>query len=195
MFALGTRIPLQDDLIAVRIGLGQADALRRLAIDTYSDTFAHLNTPENLQAYLDSAFHPDRVAAELGDARNAFFLIEKRGSVIGYLKLVDDVDAQDDTIPAIVRERPSLLIERFYVIREHQGAGVASVLMQFCVDVARTLGKSLLWLGVWEANPRAIAFYTKQGFVLGGTHVFVMGDDAQTDYWMVREIDPSSSAI
>lgn len=189
MFGVGTRTRLPGDLTAVRIGLARADELRRLAIDTYTDTFAHLNTPENLQAYLDSAFDPDRVEAELDDGRNAFFFIEKSGSVIGYLKLVDDVDAQDDTIPAIVREKPALLIERFYVIKEHHGAGVSGVLMQFCVDVARSMNKEVLWLGVWEANPRAIAFYTRQGFALAGTHVFVMGEDAQTDHWMVREID------
>ncbi len=188
MFAVGTRTTLTDELTAIRIGLPQADALRRLAIDTYADTFAHLNTPENLQAYLDSAFQPDRVVAELSDPRNAFFFIEKRGVVIGYLKLVDDVDAHDDTIPVIVREKPALLIERFYVVKEHHGTGISATLMKFCVSVARSMSKQIVWLGVWEANPRAIAFYTKQGFALAGTHAFVMGDDAQTDYWMVLEI-------
>ena len=54
----------------------------------------------------------------------------------------------------------------------------------------RALGKTFLWLGVWEKNPRAIAFYTKQGFALAGTHSFVMGDEAQTDFEMVRDIEP-----
>lgn len=190
MSVANSRIPLGGDLAAVRMGPTQADVLRRLAIETYSDTFAHLNTPENMQAYLDSAFHPGRVAAELNDARSFFYLVEKASLVIGYLKLVDEVDAEDASIPAIVREKPALLVERFYVVKEHHGVGVSSAMMQFCVDAARALGKTILWLGVWEKNPRAIAFYTKQGFALAGTHSFVMGDEAQTDYWMVRDIEP-----
>ena len=67
MFAEGSQISLGDDLTAIRIGVSHAEPLRRLAHDTYYETFASLNTPENMQAYLESAFNPARVAAELSD--------------------------------------------------------------------------------------------------------------------------------
>ncbi len=190
MFAEGSRISLGDALIAIRIGVSHAEPLRRLAHDTYYETFASLNTPENMQAYLESAFNPARVAAELADPRSLFFWVEQGGETVGYIKLVDGLDDDDDTIPDVVRDRPSMLLERFYVVSRRQGKGVAKAMMQFCFEVARQLGKHVLWLGVWEANPRAMAFYRKWGFTAIGTHVFTMGDDAQTDYWMVRELEP-----
>lgn len=190
MFAEGSQISLGDDLTAIRIGVSHAEPLRRLAHDTYYETFASLNTPENMQAYLESAFNPARVAAELSDPRSLFFLVEQGGETVGYIKLVDGVDDDDDTIPDVVRDRPSMLVERFYIVSRQQGKGVAKAMMQFCLEVARHLGKQILWLGVWEANPRAMAFYRKWGFKTIGTHVFTMGDDAQTDYWMMRELEP-----
>jgi len=43
-----------------------------------------------------------------------------------------------------------------------------------------------VWLGVWEHNPRAIAFYRKWGFEAVGEHVFVVGTDPQRDLVMTR---------
>jgi len=43
-----------------------------------------------------------------------------------------------------------------------------------------------MWMGVWERNTRAIAFYTKWGFVDVGEHVFPLGSDRQTDRVMWR---------
>ena len=46
----------------------------------------------------------------------------------------------------------------------------------------------LIWLGVWEQNPRAIAFYTKWGFVEVGAQTFRLGSDLQRDLVMAREL-------
>ena len=45
-----------------------------------------------------------------------------------------------------------------------------------------------IWLGVWEENHRAINFYTKNGFVAFDKHIFVLGEDAQTDIMMKLEL-------
>ena len=39
----------------------------------------------------------------------------------------------------------------------------------------------MVWLGVWEENARAIAFYRKCGFVDVGSIDFFVGSDRQTD--------------
>jgi ribosomal protein S18 acetylase RimI-like enzyme len=60
-------------------------------------------------------------------------------------------------------------------------------------DAARELGGRHLWLGVWERNPRAIAFYAKSGFVDIGSHDFFVGADRQTDQVFVAPVhDPGS---
>ena len=41
-----------------------------------------------------------------------------------------------------------------------------------------------IWLGVWEKNTEAIAFYKSLGFTDVGNHVFMLGKDAQNDLIM-----------
>jgi ribosomal protein S18 acetylase RimI-like enzyme len=46
-----------------------------------------------------------------------------------------------------------------------------------------------IWLGVWEKNHNAIGFYTKNGFITFDKHLFLLGDDQQTDLLMKLEIN------
>jgi RimJ/RimL family protein N-acetyltransferase len=52
------------------------------------------------------------------------------------------------------------------------------------MDAARHRGAKTLWLGVWERNHRARAFYAKCGFRDVGDHIFLFGTDPQTDLVM-----------
>ena len=54
------------------------------------------------------------------------------------------------------------------------------------LEVAGEFGKTYVWLGVWEENPRAIRFYEKNGFVVFDKHIFRMGNDEQTDLMMKK---------
>lgn len=77
---------------------------------------------------------------------------------------------------------------RFYLAQEWQGQGLAQTLMQRVDEEAHRTGAQTLWLGVWEHNERAKAFYRKCGFVDVGAHVFMVGTDAQTDRILVRRV-------
>ena len=68
------------------------------------------------------------------------------------------------------------------------GRGVAHALMGAALDAARARGAKTLWLGVWERNQRAVAFYGKYGFSRVGEHTFVLGSDAQTDWLLARPL-------
>ena len=66
------------------------------------------------------------------------------------------------------------------------------------MDAARRagleLGGRVMWLSVWEQNPRAIAFYAKVGFRDVGSADFHVGSDRQTDRILVTALDGSRSA-
>jgi ribosomal protein S18 acetylase RimI-like enzyme len=62
------------------------------------------------------------------------------------------------------------------------------MLMKHVEEHARHLGAGRFWLGVWEKNPRAIAFYQKIGFAQCGAQPFLMGSDLQTDWVMNRTL-------
>ena len=88
----------------------------------------------------------------------------------------------------VVAEPSAKAIEvaRLYAVRRWIGAGVGAALMQHCMREAAARGHDALWLGVWERNERAIAFYERWGFKRVGTQPFQLGSDRQTDHVMVR---------
>jgi ribosomal protein S18 acetylase RimI-like enzyme len=75
-------------------------------------------------------------------------------------------------------------IERIYAIKEYVGKGPGAELMKACINEAGKRGCERIWLGVWEKNPRAIAFYKKWGFKEISTHTFLLGNDPQRDFIM-----------
>jgi ribosomal protein S18 acetylase RimI-like enzyme len=102
--------------------------------------------------------------------------------LVGYAHLVSS------TAPASVRSPAPLELKRFYVSRALHGRGVAQSLMSAVLDTARARGAEVLWLGVWERNPRAVAFYAKYGFTRVGERTFTLGADEQTDWILARPL-------
>ena len=158
------------------------EILRELSIRTYYETFAHLNTEENMQKYLEDAFHVDKLCDELSDTHSDFYLLYYNEKIAGYLKL-NEAPSQND-----INDPFSLEIERIYVSSEFQGNGLGRYLMEQAVMIATERRKCYAWLGVWEKNEKAIQFYKKHGFCEIGTHSFFMGDDKQTDYIMRKDL-------
>jgi hypothetical protein len=60
--------------------------------------------------------------------------------------------------------------------------------MDESMNAARDLGAKYLWLGVWERNARARAFYKKSGFAEIGEQHFQLGSDRQRDLVMIRPV-------
>jgi len=158
------------------------EALRRLARETYDDTFRSLNRPEVMDAYLAQAFGPEQVAAELSNPSSEFWFLFLDDELAGYLK-VNDAPAQSD-----LNDASSLEVQRIYVRRAHKGRGLGRRLMDHAESLARAKGRRTLWLGVWEKNLEAISFYGALGFRWTGRHSFQMGDELQSDLIMSRTV-------
>ena len=164
-----------------------APALSRLGAATFRETFEGENSPEDMARYLADSFSPERQAAEIADPRGTVLLAEHhdgRPTLVGYAHLIAG------PAPEAVRGAAPLELKRIYVARAWHGRGVAQALMSAAVDTARARGAQTLWLGVWERNPRAVAFYAKYGFERVGEHAFVLGADRQTDWLFARPIGP-----
>lgn len=161
---------------------GDAAALAALAEAIFRDSFAADTRPEDLAAHITAVFGPAQQRAELTDARMTT-LVAVQG-----LRLVAYAQVRQAPAPAVVPAGASLELQRFYVSREWHGRGLAQRLMAGVLQVARERGAALLWLGAWERNPRAMAFYRKMGFTDVGSHIFQMGSDRQVDRVMVRQL-------
>jgi len=159
-----------------------AERLLEFAARTFYEAFASTNTPENLQAYMATAFALPQFKAELNDPRAIFLLAEIEGHLSGYAKL------QANEAPECVTGNAPIELVRFYIDKPWHGSGLASALMDRCLAEARQTGFKTIYLGVWEKNFRAHAFYRKWDFVHVGGHTFQMGDDSQLDWWMIRPV-------
>jgi ribosomal protein S18 acetylase RimI-like enzyme len=155
-----------------------ADAVRlaELGARTYTDTFVDSTAADDLRDFLARTYNETQQAKELADPKIVTFVYEKGGELVAFaqLKLGDD--------------RSRIELGRLYVDRSQHGRGVAQAMMQRCLDEATTRGAETIWLGVWEHNERAKAFYRKYGFVATGEQVFIVGSDVQTDQVMERPV-------
>lgn len=158
------------------------DLLAELGAKTFRETFEADNTPENLAAYLESAFNRKVVAAELADPASYFLIAQSGNTPVGYAKL------RTGDVPDEIGDPNAIELQRIYVLRDWLGHKVGAALMQASLNEAVAKGHKTIWLGVWERNPRAIAFYQRWRFEQVGTHIFEVGDDPQTDWVMRRSL-------
>ncbi|WP_085507360.1 GNAT family N-acetyltransferase [Thalassobacillus devorans] len=162
--------------------IDDACRLREVGYETFRETFEHQNSPENMDAYLDKAFTLHQLEKELSNASSRFFLIKFDGEVAGYLK-VNVGEAQTEDMG-----KDAMEIERIYIKNKFQKHGLGKRLLDKAIKLARDHKKQKIWLGVWEKNENAIAFYEKMGFVQTGAHSFYMGDEKQTDLIMTKKL-------
>ena len=159
--------------------------------------------------HLERAYGVAQQAAELADPRIITLLVESgapgvssdepalseparlvradesngsNGDLIGYAQL------REGEVPGCVTGPGAIELWRFYVLREWHGQGIAQALMERVRAEAVARGAATLWLGVWDQNPRAQAFYRKCGFVEVGDHVFLFGTDPQRDLVMEMKL-------
>jgi len=124
----------------------------------------------------------ERQIAEVGAPGRIFLLACLEGELVGYASL------RESPVPEELKGENAIEIVQLYSDQRMIGKGVGPALMQACLDTARNLGKDWVWLGVWEHNHRAQAFYAKWGFERFGEHIFIVGLDAQTDWWLRKRL-------
>lgn len=167
--------------ITIRRGVStDAAALAELAARTFQETFGAENRPEDMLLHLAEAYGPAQQGRELADPGITTLLVGLDGRLAGYAQL------RTGPVPLVVTGSSPIELWRFYIDAAWHGKGLAQVLMERVVAEAAERGARTLWLGVWERNERAQAFYRKCGFADVGSHVFMVGTDPQTDRIMVR---------
>lgn len=170
---------------SIRIGrasLSDAAVLAEIGARTFVETFGASNRPEDLKALLESSYGVAQQSAELEDPDVLTLLAYRDAELAGFAQV------RRKPAPSCVLEAHSIELHRFYLVRSAQGTGIAAPLMLKVRAAARELGGRHLWLGVWEHNPRAVAFYIKSGFTRIGSHDFMVGSDRQTDWVFIAPL-------
>jgi ribosomal protein S18 acetylase RimI-like enzyme len=161
-----------------------AEVLARIGWQSFDEAFADhpANHPDDMKIYMDEAFSPETIAADLADPKTVYLIAEIDGAAAGYAKV--KFDAREDCITS----ENTVELCRLYALDKFIGKGVGKSLMLALIDLAAKEKRETIWLGVWEFNYRAQEFYRKFGFEKCGEHVFQLGTDPQTDWIMERKL-------
>jgi len=166
-----------------------AEPLSRLAEATFRSTFGAANTREDMDLHCRTSYGAAIQSGEITDPRMLTLLSDGDEGLVGFAQL-----RWGDAPDCVAAQSPGE-IQRLYVADAWHGKGIAQGLMNACIEAMKARGSDVIWLGVWEHNPRAIAFYRKCGFVEVGDHVFPLGSDPQRDIVMARSIAGAPSNI
>jgi ribosomal protein S18 acetylase RimI-like enzyme len=158
--------------------------LQKMSRITFADTFDRITAPDDMKAFLDTAYATDELTEQVRNPDSRFWFLVADGQKAGYLKL-NVGDAQSEPT---MRTPESLEVERLYILPEFKHRGLGTYLMEFSEKEARRLGKKSMWLGVWEGNIPAQKLYESQGFHMVGSHVYQVGSDPQRDLLMSRSL-------
>lgn len=159
-----------------------AETLAELSATSFHQAFDGSSKQENVDGYVQAAFNPAQLTMELSDLHSTFMIAELGDQAVGYFKLITG------EVPDCVQDYQAIELSRLYVRQEFTAQKIGAALMQRVLDEARSRGHATIFLGVWEHNYRAQSFYQKWGFHRVGEHIFQMGDDPQTDWWMARTL-------
>lgn len=180
-----------------------AEALSALSRTCFTQTFGHLYDPADLAAFLDEAYAPDVLRAELEDPNRATWLLFEDEADEGFSwpnSPADHPSAPEacDEAPAssappapigYVTACPAHLphpdvapgdgeIQRLYILQGHQGGGRGTLLLKTALEWLERDGRRTLWIGVWSENYGAQRFYARHGFEIVGDYSFMVGDHA-----------------
>jgi ribosomal protein S18 acetylase RimI-like enzyme len=159
-----------------------AEVLSTLGLQTFKETFGDANSEEDMALYIKNNFSVERLNQEFEEQDALFFLAELNAVAVGYAKI------RSSKNPVELKDEKALEIERIYAVKNVVGKGIGSQLMQTCLDYAKSNGYDTVWLGVWENNTHAIKFYQRWGFEKFSQHIFMLGNDPQTDHLMKKQL-------
>ncbi|WP_420385691.1 GNAT family N-acetyltransferase [Roseivirga sp.] len=163
-----------------KVSAEELEVLRSLSVETFSDTFSNMNDPENFDSYLKKAFSMQKLSDEFKHPDSFFYFLKDESGLLGYLKINTKTAQTEQLLDS------ALEIERIYIVQEAQGKGLGKALLEFAMGEAKARQLLCVWLGVWEKNEKAIAFYKHHGFEVFADHPFKLGDDLQRDLLMKR---------
>lgn len=152
-----------------------APALARFAAQAFTDTYRGLDDEQEIADYVAEHFPTDVVAGVIADPACTTLLAWLGNELAGYAVL------RDKPAPDCVTGAAPLQLWRLYLGQRFIGQGLGAQLMAAVQAQARQRGARTLWLGVYDRNERAVAFYRRFGFAQAGTSEFLFGGRIYSD--------------
>ena len=164
-----------------RAEIGDAAALSEIGAKTFSDKFAHLYDPKDLQAFLDESHCISAYEAQLTDPETGIWkAVDETGKLVGY-SVASPCHLPVDDMPDGAME-----IGRLYVLDGYQSLGLGRKLMDAMLAWIDRNGEAPLYLSVYKYNDGAQRFYQRYGFGLLKEYRYKVGNHYDPEYLYVR---------
>ena len=156
------------------------EVLAELGTATFIETFGHLYSQRDLQAFLDESHTVAAYAKTLANPDYALWIAEREDRAIGYAQAGpcglphEDVRAGDGEL------------KRLYLRQCEQNGGVGRALMDAAMAWLQRDGPRPLWISVWSENPGAQRFYARYGFEFAGEYEFPVGEQRDREFMFRR---------
>ncbi len=171
-----------DKLKIRKATYADTELLVAIGRQTFFEKFTDDNSEENMLQYASEAYTFEKIASEVNNVNSQFYLATLNNQTVGYLK-INFGEAQTE-----LQDPQALELERIYVLNEFQGKKIGQLLFEKTLEIAQQAKVNYVWLGVWEENKGAIKFYEKNGLKAFSKHLFMLGNDPQTDIMMKMEL-------
>ena len=147
-----------------------AKSLAKLGSIAWVEAHGRSASPKDIESYVKRKYTEAAIFDELKKPTNQYHLIYWNDQLAGFSNII--LNAPDPNVAA-----PNAAeLDRLYLLREFYDRKLGLALLQFNIDLAKKHEQVGLWLYVWKGNDRALAFYSKAGFKIIGSHDFQISD-------------------
>lgn len=153
-----------------------------LGMTTCYEAYFELDPSRDLAEYCAWSFSEEQLKNEFEDANSTFLIAELGGRAVGYAKLREGKKIECMTGRNVVE------VQRIYVLEKMKGKRIGERLISRCFEIARERGFEAVWLGVWDKNTAAQAFYEKIGMTRVGWTDFSDGKNEFINMVFAKEI-------
>jgi ribosomal protein S18 acetylase RimI-like enzyme len=170
-------------LTIIQADVSHAPLLTGISLQSFCEAFEKDNNPDDFKTYVAEAFSEEQIIKDLKEPGSIFYIAYSNGEAVGYARLRNSAEVTDK-FPG----KKLIELHRLYSLGKYIGRGIGKALMNHCLKEAKHKGFDVIWLGVWEHNDHAQGFYKSFGFEKFSSHVFMVGNDPQTDYLLKKNL-------
>ncbi|MEU4419357.1 GNAT family N-acetyltransferase [Actinoplanes sp. NPDC024001] len=167
--------------------IGDETSLHDLAARTFGLACPPGTAQTDIDAFIATHLSVPSFARYLADPDRIIVIVSADDQPAGYSMLVRG-PITDPDVAAVVDEKTSIELSKFYLLPERHGSGLAHALMTATLDAAARTGAETCWLGVNQRNVRAAKFYAKHGFEITGVKRFLVGTEWHDDHIRQRAL-------
>jgi ribosomal protein S18 acetylase RimI-like enzyme len=147
-----------------------ANLLANIGRTSWVEAHGRSASADHIDYYVAKKYTEGAILEELKKTSNWYSLIYSDERPAGYSNIIFNATDPNITAPHVAE------LDRLYLLREFYDRKLGWELLQFNIELAKKNAQNGIWLYVWKGNERAIAFYSKAGFNIVGSHDFQISD-------------------